>query len=187
MRFLLTSYWNRLKRNQLPEGTQKPEYLTLKHRDGRLIRFRDMKGGDAEDLSPEDTKALLEAQAVMICVEWPSRRITSNNLAYENARHFTQRSYAIVITKVECYLAPEQVLHFTQNPIGMAKKMKTGESFIRLLENTPLNRVFPISVYGYSEGNFPAHYRDEFGRLLPQNIKPFGVNAPFDYVLKQIC
>jgi hypothetical protein len=84
----------------------------------------------------------------------------------------TQRSYAIVITKVERYLAPEQVLHFTQNPIGMAKKMKAGESFIRLLENTPLNRVFPISVYGYSAGNFPAHYRDEFGRLLPQNINP---------------
>jgi hypothetical protein len=189
LHFLMTKYWKDLKLNQRTRSTVSYEVLLVKHRDGRVIHFRDMRGANAVDLqSPEDNKALDNAAAVLLCVEWPDQRAATNFLAYEIARSRikTNTPYALMITKVECYLTLEQVLRFTHSPLEMARQLGMEEGFLGVLEMTPSNRTFPVSVYGYSSNGLPAHYYDEFGRLVPKNIRPYGVAAPFDFLIRQI-
>jgi hypothetical protein len=136
---LSAKYWRRLKLNQLPAGTLNAEFFPLKHKDGRLIRFRDMRGGDAVDLERvEDRQALQQAAALLIFVEWPNQRIAPNYLAFENALRFTACPFALVITKIESYLTPEQAMLFMEDPLGLAQRLKVGESFISLLKQTLL-------------------------------------------------
>lgn len=189
MLFLMTSYWSKLRLNVPIPANQVPQTLPARHRDGRLIRFRDIRGEDAVNLqSLEENNALDKAAAALFCIEWPNRRAATNFLAYEFARQRirARTPFALMITKVECYLTLEQVACFTHSPLEVAKQLGMEEGFLNVLEMTPLHCIFPVSVYGYSTTGLPAHYYDEFGRLMPKNIRPYGVAAPFDYLIKQI-
>lgn len=150
------------------------------------MRFRDIKGGDAVHPTEDEIAALQQASGVLLCVEWPNQSLVINDVAFGNARLFAKCPYALMITKVECHLTFDQYMLFRLNPIDVASKQQLPESFIQLLKSVPSHAIFPISVYGYTEENRPALYLDEFGRLIPQNINPKGIAAPFDHLMAQI-
>src|SRR5262245_45002828 len=60
--------WDALRRNQLVAGTTEPKLFSLRHRDGRSMVFRDMKGGQSRYPSrdPAEHKALFEADAALV-------------------------------------------------------------------------------------------------------------------------
>lgn len=189
---LLSKVWTHLRKNLLPPATVSAQFYSLRHKDGRRIRFRDMRGGYAvnpfqEEEGKEDIDALKKAAGMIVFIEWPGQRIVHDNIAFETARLFAGGyPFTLAITKVECHLLPEQVSLFFHDPLGMAKDMNLSPSFIEILRLARPNRIFPLSVYGYSAEGLPAHYRDEFGRLVPQNIKPYGVDMPFDSLLNEV-
>ena len=181
--------WNYLRKNLRPPSTIVPQFFKVKHADGRLIRFRDMKGGHAVDPthaeSDLDYEAVRNASALIYFVEWPGQRIVNDLIAVEQGKLYAPDCPSVLaVTKVECFLSPAQFGRFFHDPIRVAVEMKSPAGFIQILNGIPPDNIFPISVYGYSEEGFPAQYYDEFGRLVPQNIKPVGVDSLFERVLK---
>jgi hypothetical protein len=187
----LSRIWNYMRKNMLPPSTVMAQSYNLKHRDGRLVRLRDMRGGIAENPfmpeSEDDFNALNTADGMILFIEWPGQSFVIHRLAYENARRFArERPFALAITKVECHLKFEESAEFFRDPLGAAKRMNLSPAFIEILEGICATQIFPLSVYGYSIDGLPAHYWDEFGRLVPRNIRPFGIPAAFDSLLKAI-
>jgi hypothetical protein len=184
--------WNMLQRNQLPPPSLTPLHYEVRSRHGGMVRFRDMRGGDAETLGGRDRdanlRALREAAAVMLFVSWPGDGRTDGLIAARNAlrqlgRH--DRAVVLVLTKVEAYLPFFQLARFRiQDPIEVARDLPSPAPFLDLLRELPPAAIFPITVYGYSLEGHPAHYLDEFGQLVPWNIRPHFVELPFNHVLE---
>src|SRR5436190_447955 len=127
---MLAGTWNLLRQNRLPEGTGSVNWFDFRDSSGRLVRFRDMKGGDAlrlDDKSHRDD--LASAVALMVFVSWPGEHDVANLVAAENAlRVFSSgapRPMVLVITKVECFLTPEQVGVIATDP-RVCKEMQSG-------------------------------------------------------------
>lgn len=184
-----THIWNALRRNELPPGTLREEHYLVRHKDGRLIRFRDMKGGNTADpmKNEADFEALRKADAIILFVEWPSKGAALDVIAVENALLFAGHCPRVMaITKVEGFLTPEKLTLFSLNPVGVARELELSPAFIDLLEHIPPSDIVPLSVYGYSADDYPAHYRDEFGRFVPWYIKPRNIALPFERVLEEL-
>jgi hypothetical protein len=184
----LSSVWNALRENRLPPATVSARLYEVRHKDGHLIHFRDMKGGNAADLArnKEDAAALRQASALMILAEWPGQRTVSDVIAAETAlRYAGNRPLVVVITKVECFLTQEKLALFSLNPVSVAEQLDLPPDFVDLLKSVPASDIIPVSVYGYS-GGYPAHYRDEFGRLVPRFIKPHNIVLPFERALESL-
>jgi hypothetical protein len=186
---LLSSIWNALRENRLPMATIiSASVYRVRHKDGRLISFRDIVGGNAADLArhKEDAEALRQATARIVLVQWPGQHTVSDLIAAETAlRYADGRPLIIVITKVECYLTQEKLALFSLNPVEVAEELDLPPDFIELLNSVSPSDIIPVSVYGYSNG-YPAHYRDEFGRLVPRFIKPHNVALPFERALESL-
>jgi hypothetical protein len=185
----LSQIWNSLRTNRIPPATLDKQIYTVRHQRGPLVRFRDMKGGNASDLARnrEDAEALRRADALMILMEWPgSHRTVLDIVAAETAlRSASHCPIVVVITKAECYLTREKMALFSITPLEVAEEMKLPPDFIDLLRRVHAADIIPVSVYGYA-GEYPAHYRDEFGRLVPRNIKPLNITLPFERSLGAI-
>ena len=181
--------WNFLRTNRVPIATNNPQFYPVRHKTGSRIRFRDMKGGNASDLArnKEDAEALRRADAVMILLEWPgSHRTVLDLLAAETAlRSAHHCPLVVVITKAESYLTRERLALFSMSPLETAAGMELPPDFVEFLRRVPAADIVPVSVYGYA-GEHPAHYRDEFGRLVPRHIRPINVSLPFERALAAI-
>lgn len=196
----LVQTWNLLRQNCLPPGTGTIDRYDFRATGSRPIRFRDMKGGDAMDLnSKEHRDDLARSEALMVFVSWPGARDVANLVAAENALQLftagTARPMVLVITKVECFLTPEQVGLLTADPracgdLRSGNRNGTSTSvpkqFVDLVNRFPPEAVYPISVYGYGEEHRPAHYPDEFGRLVPWKIHPLNVARPFEHIVSRL-
>lgn len=180
----LTAIWNTLLMNRLPVASLEAKYYPLRRRDGRLIRFRDMKGGNVIDMARnrEDAAAMRQADGVLMMVEWPGQRSVQNQIAADGARRYADSKSVLVVTKVECFLTQEYTAKFSLAPMNVAQELGLADEFLELLQAMSPSNIVPVSVYGYNDGS-PAHYRDEFGRLVPQNIKPYNVALPFERLL----
>lgn len=181
--------WNALRRNELRPGTIREEYYLVRRKDGRLIRFRDMKGGNTGDTSKNeaDFEALRKANALILFIQWPKHGSTLDVIAVENALLFASHCPRVMaITKVEGFLTPEKLTLFSLSPVQVAREMGLSLDFVELLQHIPPSDIVPLSVYGYSEDDYPAHYRDEFGRFVPWYIKPRNVALPFERVLEEL-
>lgn len=185
----LSEIWNFLRTNRIPPATLDKQIYPVRHKQGPLIRFRDMKGGNASDLARNrgDAEALRRADALMILMEWPgSHRTVLDLVAAETAlRSAVSCPMVVVITKAECYLTREKMALFSITPLEVAEEMKLPPDFIDFLRRVQAADIIPVSVYGYA-GEYPAHYRDEFGRLVPRYIKPLNITLPFERALGAI-
>ncbi len=184
--------WDALKENRLPSGTVEARSYAVRHRQGHMIRFRDMRGEFTRNLElhAEDLESLRTAQAAILFVEWPSHLAVENMGAVERALKLISNDLpiAVVVTKVECALTMTDFSLLAMDKGNHLSRMELDTDTLNYLTRLYMLRhpVFPISVYGYDRDGNPAHYRDEFGRLVPRNIDPFNVNAPFDHVLQQL-
>lgn len=183
----LAPIWNALQRNELPPTTLvAEEFYLVRHRDGRLIRFRDMRGGNTENPANNmaDVEALRKADALILFVEWPSRTAVLNVIAVGNARLFSGNCpKALAVTKVESFLTPEKLVRFSLSPLAVAEEMSLDRDFVQILKSVPAADIAPVTVYGYLEDGYPAHYRDEFGRFVPYKVGPRNVALPFERAL----
>jgi hypothetical protein len=192
----LADTWNLLRQNRLPPGTGITQKFDFRDSADRLIRFRDMKGGDAMALEKTHREDLASAEALLVFVSWPGERDVDNLIAAENALllfNTAHKPTALVITKIECFLTPEQVGVITANPLACKdlqsagrRRLNVPREFVNLINRFPAEAVFPISVYGYGEDHRPAHYPDEFGRLVPWKIRPLNVARPFEHVIARL-
>jgi hypothetical protein len=188
----LGEIWNMLQRNQLPPPNAIPLHYEVRSHKGSILRFRDMRGGDAETFAGEqreaNLQALREAAGVMLFVSWPGDGRTEGVIAARNAlRQLGRqaRALVLVLTKVEAYLSFYQLASFRiKDPLEVARELPLSAPFVDLLRELPPAAIFPITVYGYSEEGHPAHYLDEFGQLVPWNIRPHFVELPFNHVVE---
>ena len=187
--------WTSLRQNQLIGGTIESSEFILRRDDGSQVCFLDIKGGNSQDLTrhDDDAEALANAHGAIIFVEWPGVGSVTSQIALENALLEIKPDIptALVITKCECYIELSRFAGFSLDPIGYAKENGLPEDLIEIMlifQEDRINRkIFPISVYGWSKDNKrPAHFYDEFGRLVPWNIRPSHVDRPFDYVLSTL-
>lgn len=189
MRTLL-DLWRQLRQNRVPDGTKVAELFSLKSDRGETVQFRDMKGGNTASLveHPEDADALATSNAAMVFVEWPWMRSLEGIHAAQDALHELHKGQpvALLVTKCEAYLSPAEFAQFAHEPLLFGKDHSTVPiELVELIESfadLPEVRVFPVSAYGWNAGR-PAHYCDEFGRLVPWRINPAQMERPFEYVL----
>jgi hypothetical protein len=182
---ILGETWNDLMKNRLPVGTDKHQYYDVRARNQALVRFRDMRGGNARGLSHDDREALRTAPAALFFVEWPAIKTVFDKIAIGNAFRAKADNCktVLVITKVERFLSPLEMQKFMDYPHRAARGLGLPREFMDILSLFPADSVFPITVYGYSENDYPALYHDEFGRVVPWGIRPWNVAAPFDQIL----
>jgi hypothetical protein len=190
----LQEIWSTLQRNQVVPGTSSFTPHTLRHREQCTLLFRDMKGANARSLRAhaEDAQALVEADAAMIFLEWPGPRGVEARSAIDNALQMLGREHptALVITKCESYLTLGELSDFAEDPLGFARGYAPLgdllDSLSSFVEHFRHGAVFPVTVYGWN-GSRPAHFYDEFGRLVPWNIRPALVDRPFEYILSRLA
>ncbi len=184
----LGGIWNRLQRNQLPGPSLKWTYYETCNRQGSTLRFRDMVGGNAENVAGQDLDELLKAAGVLLFLSWPGDGRTDGVIAVHNALRQIgrdQRPVALVLTKAETYLRADQLARFRiEDPLEIARDLGVAGPFRDLLRDMPPAAIFPVTVYGYSPQGHPAHYLDELGRLVPWHVRPHFVDLPFNYVLE---
>jgi len=194
----LTPIWTALERNRVPPGTPHATTYAIRHQDGRLLRFRDMRGGNAGTLAGDDLAAIESAAALMIFISWPGAGYVKELAAAMNPlRIYRNRPTALVITKIDCFLTIEEAAVLTLSPDperlrslrlsraarGEARVPAAFTEFVSLFQP---RATFPVSVYGYRDGSYPAHYPNEFGRLVPWEIAPLNVERPFDYIVSEL-
>jgi hypothetical protein len=191
--FELLETWNALLRNRLAPATAEGCNLTLRHRDHRTLGFRDMVGGHTD--SPKgnvvDAKALMDAPAAMFFLEWPGQQTVQAVTALGNALQLLPRNgiAALVITKCESHLSAADFAAFAEEPLVFARDHKPLQSLVEPMssftDHFPGGQIFPLTVYGWN-GDRPAHFYDEFGRLVPWNIQPALVDRPFNFILHRL-
>ena len=182
----LLAVWNVLAANRPALGTVRATYYPLKHApSGRMVRFRDMLGGQARHAVREEMDVLAAADAVMIFVSWPGERDVDQLIAVGNAlvELGRNRNVALVVTKCETHLRPEELAGRTGSDALRAVTPYALPSSFRELIVAAGEAWFPVSVFGYRDDAQPAHYRDEFGRIVPWGIRPVNVNLPFDHII----
>lgn len=185
--------WGTLQRNRLAAGTTKEGHYTLRHRDGCAIQFRDMQGANARDpvAHGDDADALARADAVMMFLEWPGTRAADSRAAIDNALQelSPDRPTVLLITKCEGHLTAGEFASFANDPLGFARRKGSSADLTELLESFVAHfregALFPVTVYGWNAGK-PAHFYDEFGRLVPWYIQPAFVDRPFEYILNRL-
>jgi len=137
----LSETWNNLRKNRLPGTTIEGLHYEIRHRNGQLIRFRDMRGGATGSLISNqiDADALASADAVMMFVEWPGQRAVLDGIAVDGFRKLktANRPMAFVVTKVESALSPSEFLYFANDPLKGARRLNLPQSFIDLLAAWP--------------------------------------------------
>jgi hypothetical protein len=181
--------WNRLRQNQLVTGTAESIWNPLGHCDGGQVRFRDVRGHSTftqDTKGAEEAAVLRQAAGALLFLEWPTSRGVDNEIAVENA--LAQLSpptpRALVITKCESRMTPQQFATCVVNPLTFARDNNVSASMQRLLTAFEPSAIFPITVYGWKD-DLPAQYYDEFGQFVPWAIEPAMVERPFDYIVKQ--
>jgi hypothetical protein len=180
----LLEKWIRFDRGQLPTGTATSAVHSMRHKSGRMIAFRDMRGGGVLDSDPIDYQSLCSADASIVFVEWPRRGdVTPVALKAPLVAAKNDRS-VLVLTKVEMHLRLEEIGLFLYDPIKEARRHRFPALLVRAMEEQFAGRVFPVSIYGYGEDGLPASYMDEFGRQLPRGVSPVNIEMPFEYVLR---
>jgi hypothetical protein len=190
----LQEIWSTLQRNQLAPGTDGAKEHLLRHRNRCLLRFRDMAGGHARSLRThgEDARALVAADAAMIFLEWPGPRAVEVRSAIDNALQMLGRELptALVITKCESHLAAGEFAAFAEEPLAFAREhaplSDLLDSLASFADHFRQGAIFPVTVYGWN-GSRPAHFYDEFGRLVPWNIRPALIDRPFEYILGRLA
>lgn len=184
--FRLRHEWNLLKQNQLVTGTAAPVWNPLRHRDGSLVRFRDIRGEHSVD-SADEAAELRRAAGVLLFLEWPSHRSVVNDIAVHNAlaQIAPHVPRALVITKCESGMTTAEFAECVVHPRGSAAIRRTPAALQRLLNDTPALEVFPITVYGWKD-DLPAQYYNEFGQFVPWAIEPAMVERPFGYMLERV-
>ena len=189
----LLSIWNRLVSNQLVSGTMAEKYYSVRHRSGAEIRFRDMRGGNA--LNPaqhrEDMQALRRASAALVFAEWASPDETKDRIAVNGAVNLANLDppipMSLVVTKCENHLDSRTLIRFASDPHRFAEREDFPRHMRDLIQQFRPGHVFPLTVYGYAEaGDRPAHFCDEFGRLVPWGIRPFLVDAPMRWAIDAV-
>lgn len=190
----LEKIWQTLLENRPPLATMRSEEYLLWHRElQRPFCFRDMRGGaavatqQAEDIPM--TQLMQRADAVIAFIPWPNSDGAVMQLqALNRALFFIQdRPLAVAITKVEMHLRPAELAAFTLgDTVAEARRHNLPTPFIEILERVPPGACFPISVYGYRDDGYPAHYHDEYGKLVPWGVRPVNVSLPFDYVIERL-
>jgi hypothetical protein len=181
------SDWNLLKQNHLVAGTSKAMWRPFQHRDGAMIRFRDIRGGHSLD-SADEAAVLRKTSAALLFVEWPAQRALIDELAIENALAQIPAATprALVITKCESQLTSAEFAMCVASPRKFAEERPPGVALRRLLSKFQGDAVFPITVYGWKDG-LPAQYYNEFGHFVPWAIEPAMVERPFDYIVAQVA
>jgi hypothetical protein len=182
--------WDVLRRNQLVAGTTFPTLFSLRHRDGTVTSFRDMRGSKTRfsNQNVEDTDFLFKADAALVFCQWPGTSMADDENALANALIdlLPERPTSLVITKCEAHLSEGEFLQFAADPLAFARLQTSLSPLVPLLEKFLAHfkrlQIAPITVYGWNGGR-PAHFHDEFGRLVPWNIRPADVERPFEFVL----
>ncbi|HEX4955390.1 MAG TPA: hypothetical protein VF017_18520 [Thermoanaerobaculia bacterium] len=185
--------WNALQGNRLVPGTTMAIDHRLRHREGFTVLFRDMHGGNARNVltSREDAEALYRADAAMMFIDWPGTNAVAGRAAIENALQELDpdRPTVLLITKCESHLSMADFALFAMDPLEFAQRQdfsrelrESMESFTRHFRQ---GAVFPVTVYGWN-GTRPAHFYDEFGRLVPWHIQPALVERPFEHILGKL-
>jgi hypothetical protein len=184
----LLAVWNVLEANRLALATARVAYYPLKHaKSDRIIRFRDMLGGHARDLVREELDTLANADAVMLFVAWPGERDVDQLIAAGNALAMApRRKVALVVTKCETHLRPDELAGLTGSDTQRASRLRGLPYRFQELLAAVGEAWFPVSVFGYRDDAQPAHYRDEFGRIVPWGINPVNVNLPFDHIIMDV-
>lgn len=185
----LGDIWTQLQRNQLPPGTPGPSLFTLRHTAGLALRMRDMRGGTAEralSVGTDDHDALACADAALFFVEWPRAHTEGGQHALRHGLTELRpdRPRALVITKCELGLDRGQYQRFANDPHGFASHLPP--SLASAVARFQPDEIYPVTTYGWSPGGQPNHTWDELGRLVPWNIAPEGLAAPFEYVLASL-
>ena len=189
----LLSIWNRLISNQLVSGTMAEQHYSVRHRTGPEIRFRDMRGENSQDPAQhqQDMQALRRASAALVFAEWASPDQTKDRIAVNGAVSLANLNppipMSLVVTKCENYLDSGSLVRFASDPHRFAEREDFPRHMRDLIHQFRPGHVFPLTVYGYADsGDRPAHFCDEFGRLVPWDIRPFLVDAPMKWAVDAV-
>jgi len=186
---MIEPIWVDLRQNRFPAGTVRAEYYDVVDRDGRTLRFRDMRGGNSirADDESQDHEALSTAAGALLFIEWPGRNAVQDLIAVENALAWLPSSCprALVITKCEGALVPADFAAFADLPGEfLARTTKVPEALRHVAGLFESKNIYPVTTFGYHADGTPASCLDEFGRILPCGIAPRNIDRAFAHVLQ---
>jgi len=181
----LLARWNRLKRNRLVDATVAPASFTLELRNGNTLGIRDIRGSMSREPAKEDYFARPGmAQGVLFVTEWEGADIAAHMVAIEAALPFCQEQCTgLAITKCERGLDTDDP-HW-HNPLGWWREHECWQPHASLLERFG-ERVWATTAYGFDVDGRPNCLLGEFGQILPYQIRPRNVWAPFGWFFKEL-
>jgi len=179
--------WSRLQRNLLVMPTKHDKHLDvlLTLRDGGSLEVRDIPGAlTAEVHKPEVRELVLRADAILLVAEWQARNLEGQMNAIGISWAILQeRLTGLAFTKCERRLDagdPEW-----RGEPGWWKSGGFRVKHEQLLEEFG-EAVWPTSAYGYDADSRPNCLLGEFGQVIPFNVSPKNVAAPFQWFLKRL-
>jgi hypothetical protein len=181
-------HWHRLRRNQLIEPTSRETSLTLTLRNGNRLRVRDTRGGDSREpfgvVANPAGLAGETPQGVLFVTEWEGLDVARHMAAVEAALPLCRgRKVGLAFTKCEKELDPEDP--GWRGGLGWWREHECWRPYATVLGQFG-RQVWATSAYGYDPDGRPACLLGEFGQLMPYQVDPYNVAAPFAWFFKEL-
>jgi hypothetical protein len=176
-------HWDALHRNQVLPATAEVTDLILPLVNGNRLIVRDIRGGDVRNPQNEP---LLRAPntGVLFIVEWPEAHIGEHLNAVRLALELCPaQTLGLALTKCERGLDADDP-HWL-GPLGWWREHPGWRAHEDVLKRFG-DRVWPTSAYGFDGDGRPACLLDEFGQVVPYNIRPRNAVVPFRWFFKEL-
>jgi hypothetical protein len=181
----LHRWWRELSLNQNLVGTMKHQTLTLELTNGNRLLIRDIQGLlSRKPLEEESFRRAGQGQGVLFVCEWAGPSIANHLAAVEAALTLCRGiPFGLALTKSEKGLSGDDP-HW-HAPAGWWRQHACWRPYTRILEAFG-DRVWPTSAFGFDEDGRSCCLLDEFGLLMPYQIRPRNVEAPFRWFLQEL-
>jgi hypothetical protein len=183
----LHRHYQGMARNRLGSPTLDRTDFTLVFDSGAHLKVRDIKGAQSRDPFEEEMlRHPAPRQGVLFMMEWAGDKIGEQMSAVHSGLMLcqsTRQKVGLIITKCELELDD-------QDPAWRCRPgwwrdqpwLQPYQGIVSLFGN----QVWATSTYGYDEGGRPCCVLDEFGRVMPYNLQPRNVGAPFRWVFQEL-
>jgi hypothetical protein len=159
--------------------------LTLTLRNGNRLTVRDIRGGDSrEPFGVVGNPANEVPQGVLFVTEWEGLDIAQHFAAVEAALPLCRgRKVGLALTKCEKELDAEDP--GWRGVEGWWREHDCWRPYEAVLGRFG-RQVWATSAYGYDEDGRPACLLGEFGQVMPYQVEPRNVAAPFAWFFKEL-
>jgi hypothetical protein len=182
-------HWHRLRRNLLLEPTSREAVLTLTLRNGNRLTVRDVRGGDCREPfrvigDPAEGVENAAPHGVLFVTEWEGQDVAQHMAAVEAALPLCRgRKVGLAITKCEKELDADDP--GWRGAEGWWREHDCWRPYAALLASFG-RQVWATSAYGHAADGRPACLLGEFGQVMPYQVEPRNVAAPFAWFFKEL-